>query len=97
LSRALLSVELYLLFLLEALCSVLLVSQFSTAGCADRLSALYRRCADRLIALVGHGTSKCVIASDASRVRVLLLLLGKAPFGEMRGLVVVFRLTLVEL
>jgi len=52
------------------------VLQFSTAGCADRL-----------IALVGHGTSACVIASDISRVRVLLLL-GKAPFGVMRCLVV---------
>jgi len=57
--------------------------QFSTAGCADRL-----------IALVGHGTSKCVIASDTSRVRVLLLL-GKAPFGVLRCLVDVFRLAVV--
>ena len=83
LSGALLSVELLLLFLLEALCRGLLVSQFSTAGCADRL-----------IALVGHGTGKCVIASDTSRVRVLLLL-GKAPFGVLRCLIVVFRLAVV--
>lgn len=59
------------------------MSQFSTAGCADRL-----------IALVGHGTGKCVIASDTSRVRVLLLL-GKAPFGVLRCLIVVFRLAVV--
>ena len=59
------------------------MSHFSTAGCADRL-----------ITLVGHGTNKCVISCDASRVRVLLLL-GKAPFGAMRCLEVVFRLAVV--
>ena len=59
------------------------MSQFSTAGCADRS-----------IALVGHGTGKCVIASDKSRVRVLLLL-GKAPFGVLHCLIVVFRLAVV--
>jgi len=59
------------------------VSQFSTAGCADWL-----------IALVGDGTSKCVIASDTSRVRVLLLLV-KAPFGVLRCLIVVFRFAVV--
>ena len=38
------------------------MSQFSTAGCADRL-----------IALVGHGTRKCVITSDTSLVVVFRL------------------------
>ena len=38
------------------------MSQFSTAGCADGL-----------IALVGHGTRKCVITSDTSLVVVFRL------------------------
>ena len=38
--------------------------------------------------------NECVLASDAVRVRVLLLL-GKIPLGVMRSLVIVFRVAVI--
>ena len=60
-----------------------LLLQFSTAGCANRI-----------IALVGHRASECVLASDAVCVRVLLFF-GKIPLGIMHSLVLVFRVAVI--